>query len=63
MGKDGTLLKVTEAPGMEGTTQSYKRFMQKVQALHAEGTGASCRRYRRFMRTRSMRQVDALDGR
>ena len=30
VGKDGTLLKVTEAPGMEGTTASYKRFMQKV---------------------------------
>jgi hypothetical protein len=32
VGKDGTLLKVTEAPGMEGTTASYKRFMQKVRA-------------------------------
>lgn len=30
IGKDGTILKVTEAAGIQGTTDSYKRFMQKM---------------------------------
>ncbi len=35
LNKDGSLAKVTEATGIQATTQSYKRFMQKVRLASA----------------------------